>query len=59
MPRKKKDAKFLNIRLDRQIHEELEAFCTETGRTKTKAVEMVLSEFLKQDKKKKNRSAFR
>ena len=45
MPRKKKDAKFLNIRLDRQIHEELEAFCTETGRTKTKAVEWFFLSF--------------
>ena len=59
MPRKKKDAQFLHIRLERQINEQLEKYCSETGRTKTKTVEMVLSEFLDKDKKSGNRSAFR
>lgn len=31
MPRQKKDAKILNIKLDREIHEQLEQFCDESG----------------------------
>lgn len=59
MSRHKKDAKLLNIKLDRQVHEELERFCEETGRTKTKAVEMILSRFFEEDRKRNDRSAFR
>lgn len=39
MARTKKDAKILNIKLDREIHEQLEKFCEESGLTKTIAVE--------------------
>ena len=42
MPRAKKDAKLLNIKLDREIHEKLEQFCDETGMSKTVAVEKIL-----------------
>ena len=45
MSRIKKDAKILNVKLDRGIHEHLEQFCEETGMTKTIAVEKVLSKF--------------
>lgn len=34
-------------------------FCEETGRTKTKAVEMILSRFFEEDRKRNDRSAFR
>ena len=39
MPRTKKDAKYLNIKLDRAIHKKLERFCEESGQPKTVAVE--------------------
>lgn len=39
MSRKKKDAKLLNIKLNREIHEQIERFCEESGMTKTTATE--------------------
>lgn len=46
MPRQKKDAKILNIRLDREIYEKLEKFCEESGQSKTVAVERFLKKCL-------------
>lgn len=46
MPRPKKDAKSLNIKLDSSVHEKLEQFCDETGMNKTIAVEKILSQYL-------------
>lgn len=43
MPRQKKDAKVLNIKLDKTVCDKLEAFCDETGVNKTMAVERFLS----------------
>ena len=45
MSRTKKDAKILNIKLDREIHEQLEQFCNESGMTKTIAVEKILQHY--------------
>lgn len=45
MSREKKDAKILNIKLDRAIHEQLEQFCDESGMTKTIATEKILAQF--------------
>ena len=45
MSRTKKDAKILNIKLDREIHEQLEQFCDESGMTKTIAVEKILQHY--------------
>lgn len=42
MPRHKKDMKVLNIKLDKTVSDKLEAFCAETGVTKTLAVERIL-----------------
>lgn len=42
----KKDAKRLNIKLNREIHEELERFCDESGMTKTAAIEKILAQYL-------------
>lgn len=39
MPRQKKDAKILNIKLAREISDQLEQFCEETGVSKTIATE--------------------
>ena len=46
MPRQKKDAKVLNIKLATPINEKLERFCKESGQTKTVAVERFLDRCL-------------
>lgn len=46
MPRPKKDARNLNIKLDREIFEKLERFCEESGQSKTVAVERFLNKAL-------------
>ena len=48
MSRTKKDAKILNIKLDREIHEQLEEFCDESGMTKTIAVEKILQRYFEE-----------
>lgn len=58
MPRAKKDGKFLNCYVDREILEKLERYCDETGIPKTSVVEKALGQYLVQfealmDKKKK------
>lgn len=46
MPRRKKDARILYIKLDRQLYELLEGQAEATGDTKTGLVEKILSEYL-------------
>lgn len=48
MSRAKKDAKILNIKLDREIHEMLEKFCEESGMNKTIATEKILSRYFEE-----------
>lgn len=43
MPRQKKDAKILNIKLAKEISDQLEQFCEESGMSKTVATEKILS----------------
>lgn len=45
MPRQKKDAKILNIKLAREISDQLEQFYEETGVSKTIATEKILSQY--------------
>lgn len=45
MARPKKDAKILTIKLERQIAEQLEQFCEESGQSKTTAVERILGRY--------------
>lgn len=45
MPRQKKDAKNLNIRLATDIFNQLDQFCKESGQSKTTAVERILSKY--------------
>lgn len=47
MPRQKKDAKVLNIRLATSINDSLERYCADSGQTKTIAVERALAMFIK------------
>ena len=46
MPRAKKDAKILNIKLSTPISEKLDKFCEESGQSKTVAVERFLNKAL-------------
>lgn len=46
MPRQKKDAKILNIKLATPISDKLERFCEESGQSKTIAVERFLDKCL-------------
>ena len=48
MSREKKDAKLLNIKLDRIVHEQLEQICNESGMTKTMATEKILAQFFEE-----------
>lgn len=48
MSRTKKDAKMLNIKLAKDVSDELEAFCDETGVTKTVAVEKILHQYFEE-----------
>lgn len=48
MPRQKKDAKILNIKLAREISDQLEQFCEESGTSKTVATEKILSKYFEE-----------
>ena len=45
MPREKKDAKILNIKLATPVYDQLSHFCDESGLSKTIATEKILSQF--------------
>lgn len=46
MSKSKKDAKTLNVNIDRQVYELFEAYCKEMGQTKTTAIERILIQYL-------------
>lgn len=48
MPRQKKDAKILNIKLAKEIGDQLEQFCEESGMSKTIATEKILSKYFEE-----------
>ena len=48
MPRQKKDAKILNIKLAKEISDQLEQFCEESGISKTVATEKTLSQYFEE-----------
>ena len=48
MPSQKKDAKILNIKLAREISNQLEQFCEESGISKTVATEKILSKYFEE-----------
>lgn len=47
MPRQKKDAKILNIKLAKEISDQLEQFCEESGISKTVATEKIYRNILR------------
>lgn len=48
MPRQKKVAKILNIKLAKEISDQLEQFCEESGISKTVATEKTLSKYFEE-----------
>lgn len=48
MPRQKKDAKILNIKLAKEISDQLEQSCEESGISKTVATEKILSKYFEE-----------
>ena len=52
MSRPKKDGRYLNLYLDRALHEEFEQFCESLGQTKTVAAERAFRMYM--DAMKKN-----
>jgi hypothetical protein len=46
MPRQKKDGRYLNLYLNRALHEEFEQFCETLGQTKTVASERALRMYM-------------
>lgn len=53
MPRPKKDNVKVSYTLEREVVELLDTFCEETGRTKTRVVEMAIRAFVKEHQEKK------
>ena len=53
MAREPKDGMKINFYLDKQLVSRLKDFCTRTGRTMTKVVEIALSEYLDKHKEDK------
>lgn len=45
MPRDKKDARIINMKLATDVYEKLVKFCEETGASKTAATEKILAQF--------------
>lgn len=48
MSRPKKDAKYLNVYIERDIHEQFDEFCRKFGQSKTVATERALKMYMKE-----------
>ena len=46
MARAKKDGRYVNYDIEREIYEQLEKYCEEVGQTKTVAIERILTRYL-------------
>jgi hypothetical protein len=60
MPREKKDAKVLSIKLATPVYDQLDQFCEESGMNKTVATEKIMKKFFDEyfSKNPKERSIF-
>lgn len=59
MARPRKDGTHVNLYLDRNIMEKVEATAKEEGITKTLLIETALSEWIKKQQRKKNKDTLR
>lgn len=48
MAQRKKDGKYINLKIDRQIYDAFEKYAEEKGQTKTLALERILKEYLRE-----------
>lgn len=46
MSRQKKDAKYLNVYIERSIYDRFEEFCKKHGQSKTAASELALTQYM-------------
>lgn len=46
MPKAKKDAKYLNVHIERQVYDDFTKFCKKFGFTKTGATELALKFYM-------------
>ena len=46
MARAKKDGRYVNYYIEREVYEKLETYCEEVGQTKTVAIERILTRYL-------------
>ena len=53
MPREKKDGRYINYYIDRQIYEKLDAYAKEKGQTVTMALERILEKFFNEEESRK------
>ena len=51
MPRARKDGKYINLKIERSIYERFEKYCVVEARTKTAALERMISTYLEQYEK--------
>lgn len=60
MPQIKKEAKVMNMKLEKSVHDKLQLFCNETGLSKTAATEKILDKYLTEyfERPQSNRSLF-
>ncbi len=56
MARQKKDAKYLNVYISRDVHEKFDKFCEELGQSKSLATERALVLYMEAMTKKMGRS---
>ena len=59
MPREKKDGKFINYYIRREIYEELKKYSEEKGQTMTMALERILKEYLQKTKEEAKNNVFK
>lgn len=60
MPRERKDGKYINLKIERNVYQRFESYCKKEARTKTAALERMISTYLDQYDKhaKKRRSIY-
>lgn len=60
MPREKKEGKYINLKINKNIYQRFDAYCKKEARTKTAALERMINAYLDQYDKysKKRRSIY-
>ena len=59
MAREKKDGRFINYYIKREVYDELKKYAEEKGQTITMALERILEEYLRESDKKVNKKIHR